>query len=444
MRAALHGLTTRGRCFAAAGLALALCALAFGEQDLLRVGVFVLALPLIAATVLSRTRYRVACSRILDPGRISAGRPARVVLRLENLSRLPTGVLLVEDTLPYVLGGRPRFVLDRVEPLGMREVSYGVRSDVRGRYAIGPLTVRLTDPFGFCELSRSFRAVDHLVVTPVVTPLPSQRLGGDRVGGGESTARIVAAAGEDDVATREYRVGDDLRRVHWRSTAHAGELMVRREEQPWQSSATVFLDSRLCAHRGDGPGSSFEWGVSAAASIGVHLVRHRYAVRLLTETGSELRGVGGVSDVGGGSFEGLLLDALATAQQSRIDELGPAISGLHRTGEGVLVAVLGMLDAEDAATLSRLRRGSTACVAVLIDAAGWTSMAPQMRAEAADRFDASAAVLRTAGWRVLPISFGTTLPAMWQLAGSAGADPPVARRQSAYAAAAPGSDPEPS
>src|SRR4051794_29152807 len=162
--------------------------------------------------IVLRTRYRIACTRVLDPARVAAGRPARVVLRLENLSRLPTGVLLVEDALPYVLGGRPRFVLDRVEPQGIREVAYTVRSDMRGRYTIGPLSVRLTDPFGFCELTRSFRAVDHLVVTPVVTPLPTLRLGADRSGGGDSRARAVAVAGQDDVATREYRQGDDLRR----------------------------------------------------------------------------------------------------------------------------------------------------------------------------------------------------------------------------------------
>ena len=438
MRAALSGLTTRGRCFLAAGIALTVCGLALGERDLLRVGVFVGALPVIAAVFVSRTRYRVACSRTLDPVRIEAGRQARVVLRLDNLSRLPTGVLLVEDTLPYVLGGRPRFVLDRVEPQGTREVTYNVRSDVRGRYPIGPLSVRLTDPFGFCELSRAFQAVDNLVVTPVVSTLPQVRLGGDRAGGGESTARAVAAAGEDDVATREYRYGDDLRRVHWRSTAHAGELMMRREEQPWQSRATVLLDTRAQAHRGEGPGSSFEWAVTATASVGVHLIRHRYSVRLLTDTGEERRGTGGVSDVGGGTFEGVLLDTLASVRQSHGAGLEHAVAGLGRAGEGLVVAVLGLLEADDAATLTRLRRGSTACVAVLIDTPGWSSLSPQQRQAASTRFEDSARVLRTAGWRVVPASFGTTLGSVWPMAAAnaAGADEQVPADAFTTAAAA--------
>jgi uncharacterized protein (DUF58 family) len=419
MRAALAGLTTRGRCFLAAGIALTVCGLALAEQDLLRVGVFVAALPLIAAIVVTRTRYRVSCTRILEPSRVEAGRTARVVLQLENISRLPTGVLLVEDTLPYVLGGRPRFVLDRVAPRDTREVAYQVRSDVRGRYPIGPLTVRLTDPFGFCELSRAFRAVDQLVVTPVVSRLPTVRLGGDRAGGGESTARVVAAAGEDDVATREYRYGDDLRRVHWRSTAHVGELMVRREEQPWQSRATVLLDTRAEAHRGDGPSSSFEWSVAAAASIGVHLVRQRYSVRLVTDTGAEQRSAGVVSAEAGAPFEAILLDTLAGVRASHSSGLDSATAGLSRSGEGLVVAVLGALEADDATTLARLRRGSTACVAVLIDTPGWTSLSPQQRATATGRFDASARVLRGAGWRVVPVEHGANIASVWPLAALA-------------------------
>jgi uncharacterized protein (DUF58 family) len=139
MRAALSGLTTRGRCLLAAGGALAVSAVLLGQRDLLRVAVFLLALPLAAVVIVARTRYRLACSRQLDPPRVEAGRPSAVRLRLDNVSRLPSGVLLMEDALPYVLGGRPRFVLDRVEPKGVREVSYPVRADVRGRYRVGPL-----------------------------------------------------------------------------------------------------------------------------------------------------------------------------------------------------------------------------------------------------------------------------------------------------------------
>src|SRR5690606_33189547 len=107
-------------------------------------------------------------------------------------------------------------------------------------------------------------------------------LAGEYVGSGDSRARSVAVHGEDDVATREYRNGDDLRRVHWRSTARVGELMVRREEQPWESRATIVLDTRRHGHHGEGPTSSFEWAVSAAGSVALHLRRSGYRIRLVT------------------------------------------------------------------------------------------------------------------------------------------------------------------
>jgi uncharacterized protein (DUF58 family) len=110
-----------------------------------------------------------------------------------------------------------------------------------------PRLLRLTDPFGMCELQRSFSARDTLVVTPPVQHLPVVALSGEWTGSGESRARSVASAGEDDAATREYHQGDDLRRVHWRSTARLGQLMVRREEQAWDPSASIVLDSRWIA-----------------------------------------------------------------------------------------------------------------------------------------------------------------------------------------------------
>ena len=129
------------------------------------------------------------------------------------------------------------------------------------------MKVRLSDPFGLVELDRTFQTTSSLVVTPRVVPLPVVPLSGAWTGSGDNRPRAFASGSAEDVTVREYRRGDDLRRVHWRSSAHAGELMVRREEQPWQSRATLFLDNRKIAHRGSGAASSLEHAVSAAASI---------------------------------------------------------------------------------------------------------------------------------------------------------------------------------
>jgi len=409
LRPALQGLTTRGRSFLAAGAAAAVCAVVLGQRDLLRVAVLLVALPLGCAVVLGRSRYRLALTRTITPQRVVAGSTARVRLELENLTRLSTRVLLAEDRVPYSLGASPRFVLARL-PGGRRAaVTYSLRSEVRGRYAVGPLRLRLADPFGMCELTRSFTATDPLVVVPRTWPLSAVQAGGQWAGSGESLARSAAASGEDDIATREYRYGDDLRRVHWRSTARRGELMVRRDEQPRQMRATVLLDARREAHRGDGPASSFEWAVSAAASAAVHLAGQRYGVRLLLDD-SAPRWTGPYSGEGAGE----LLDELAVATWSPAPVLRSAVTALTRTGgDGLVVAVLGEVDEDDVTPLARLGRQGARGIAVLLRTAEWTPL-PARRAAEIDAARARAtAVLRSGGWSVVDAGPQETIQDVW-------------------------------
>lgn len=197
MRSALSTLTTRGRAFLSAGVTSAGCAVLLGQRDLLRVGVLLVLLPLITALFANRSRYLLASSRDITPARIQVGQTATVTIRLDNPGRVPTGLMLLEDSVPYVLGSRPRFVLDQLRPRWHREMSYSIRSEVRGRYHVGPLTVRLSDPFGLVELTRAFTSETGLVVTPVVVPLPRVKLSGDWSGTGENRPRAFAAAGTE-------------------------------------------------------------------------------------------------------------------------------------------------------------------------------------------------------------------------------------------------------
>ncbi|GAB2708525.1 DUF58 domain-containing protein [Kitasatospora kifunensis] len=415
-RAGLRGLTTRGRSFLAAGLTAVACSYLLGQSALLRVGVLLAALPLAAALLMLRTRYRVASGRRLTPHRATAGQEARVHLRVDNVSRTPTGLLMLEDKVPYVLGPRPRFVLDRVEPRGYREVSYRVRSDLRGRYPLGPLQLRLSDPFGMCELTRAFTASDTLTVVPLVQALPTVRLSGEWAGYGDSTSRAVALAGDDDTVPREYRHGDDLRRVHWKSTAKYGELMVRREEQPLRARATVLLDTREIGHRGSGPASSFEWAVSCAASVGNHLMERGYQTRLLTDSGIQ---VPEISTGGSGSVSesvALLLDSLAMMEHSHGSGLARAEEVLRLGGEGLLVAILGALEDEQVAELGRLRRRAGAAIAFVLDTGTWAGLRQLFPESQADENDRQLRLLREAGWTVLPVRAGDSVPELWRLA----------------------------
>ncbi|THA35757.1 DUF58 domain-containing protein [Streptomyces sp. A1277] len=422
VRAALGGLTTRGRSFLAAGIAAAICAYALGQGDLLRVGLLLAVLPLVCVTVLHRTRYRVAGTRRLSPSRVPAGSEARVHLRMDNISRLPTGLLMLQDRVPYVLGPRPRFVLDRVEAGGRREVSYRVRSDLRGRYPLGPLQLRLSDPFGMCELTRSFSAYDTLVVVPRTEVLPPVRLAGETSGYGEGRQRSLALAGEDDVIPRGYRYGDDLRRVHWRSTARYGELMVRREEQPQRARCTVLLDTRRTAYRGTGPDSAFEWAVSGAASTLVHMLERGFAVRLLTDAGDAVPGEGGGGFAGAtqdtADSAALMMDTLAVVEHSDGGGLTHAYDVLRGGDEGLLIAFLGDLDEEQAAVAARIRQRSGGGVAFVLDGDAWVSgTSPATRAASEQRVRP----LCEAGWTVVPVEPGAELTALWQQAGRHGA-----------------------
>jgi uncharacterized protein (DUF58 family) len=390
-------LTTRGKSFVAAGGAAMVCGLAIPEPDLVRVGALLVILPFVAALVARRSRYRLSCSRRLDPPRVPAGQPTTVTARVENVSRLRTSVLLAEDIVPYTLGSRPRFVLDEIEPGGHRELSYQIQSDARGKFAVGPLRIRVADAFGLVEISRSFSTTSTLVVTPKIVPLPGATAQSSWLGEGDGGMRTISATGEDDAAPRQYRDGDGLRRVHWRSTARYGELMVRREEHQWRNSASVFLDSRRLSHSGSGPSATFEFAVSAAASIGAHLAGEGFRARLITEAGEIAPR---------GTFHDTLLDMLAVITPSRDVSFGTGASALTAAG-GQLIAVLGRLSDEDAGQLAASRRGNAPAMAVLLAVSGWST------GEVLEDTARTAEILSAAGWRVAVATASTPLAAAW-------------------------------
>lgn len=390
MRRLLAGLTVRGRSFVAAGAAAAICGLIIPETDLLRIGCLLMALPLLSAAGAGRARYRLSCERRLTPPRLPAGQSAEQSVRLVNVSRLRTGLLLCEDTVPYALGSRPRFVLQGIGGGGSREFRYQLGSDSRGKYTIGPLQVRVADSFGLVSITRAFNSTSTLTVTPRIIQLTRPPLGGNWLGDSEHGKRSIAASGEDDVAPRAYRTGDGLHRVHWRSTARHGELMVRREEQYWRNTASLFLDTRRSSYAGP----LFELAVTAAASIGVHLAGEGFDARFVTDSGEVPRQ---------GAFRDTLLDTLAVIRPSRKDSVGPGIQALSTTG-GQIVAVLGRLTDGEARELAAARRGGAPGLALLLLPADreWTA-----------RGAACAQIMAGAGWRVAIVPDAARLAAAW-------------------------------
>jgi uncharacterized protein (DUF58 family) len=404
-------LTSRGRALVAAGTTSAACGLLFGMDDLIRVGVLLVVLPLVAAAATSRGReHRLGLSRLVSPRRVPAGHSSLVRLTLTNDGSGATGLLLLEEEVPADLGARPQFVVDRMGQGRRRTVEYTVNADRRGRFQLGPVAVGLTDPFGLVRLRRTFSSTTSLVVTPRVVDLPAIPVGGGWTGTGDNRPRAFAGGSAEDVTVRDYRLGDELRRIHWRATAHAGQLMVRREEQPWQSRATLLLDNRAPTHAGAGAASSLEYAVSAAASIATHLVSRGFRVRLVTAIGGG--GDLGWHEAGTHADVGPLLEQLAVLSAVPRTSFDLEWAGEERQS-GLIVAVLGATTAADGPALARARRSGATAFAVAVNVREWASPG-----EAAHfRRGPDLPMLAHLGWQVALAGRNDPLSAVWEQLG---------------------------
>lgn len=410
-----YGFTTRATCLIAAGATALLCGLVLGEVDLTRAGVLALAVPLLAAVVVHRSNVQISNRRRVEPAHASSGDEVIVQLTITNRSRLRSGALMLEDHLPAQLPGQARFVLDGLASRESRVVSYRLPHLQRGHYRTGPLRVRLTDPFHLVDLRRAFTATSEFTIRPIVEALPpvSPPLSHDI--GDNSGSHSIGTHGADDASTREYRTGDALRKIHWRSSARTGTLMVRQEERPWQGQATVVLDLRENAHVDAGPDSagvderdrsSLEWAVSAAASIGSHLMSSGRVMELVDDLSASRR-LRPADPVG-------LLEHLAGVRAARPASLEPARNLIAASArETALIAVLGEVDPASLRVLADCHpRGSaTPAVAFLLDTETWRGQPPS-GPEA--QCHAAARVLRAAGWRVSVVCHGSTVARVWQ------------------------------
>jgi len=412
-RQVLAPLTRRGHALLWSGTALAVVALLFGQRDLVRVGIFLVTLVLLSLVVMSRIKFRLSITRGVTSSRIPVNETTSSALRLHNVARISSGLLLVEDSIPWELGRSQRVVVDQLPPNQWREVSCTLYGTTRGRYTVGPTSITLVDPFGLCRTTRHFSATDTVTVVPTTIALPTMPLHGDWSGVGESRARAIASTGDDDVIPREYRIGDDLRRVHWKSTARSGELMVRREEQPWRNRVTIVLDTRDRAHRGSGPDSSFEWAVTATASMGKHLLERGFGVRIIDIFGTPLVSAAQATEtLSGSEAVGALLDLLATAEldDGRTDIASQSLTP-EAFSDGVLIAILGDVDLKDAETIAALRPRRGTAMAIILDTSTWAGRSQIPDDAGTSR---SAALFNVHGWRTCICGIDSQLADSWR------------------------------
>ena len=324
--------TSRG--WAAVGVSGALLVLwaAFGEIELLATAVFLLLAVGGGIMFVRLVAPRLELARKIYPSPVHEGE--QVTVEVETLAARATRNLSLEDTVHGL--GAVRFTAAHTTP-GQRLVArYEVYCRARGIYQVGPAEASVADPFALTERRASIGAVDRLTVYPQVEPLqgfPAVRGLDPAVQSSRPT--FVPHGGEDFFTLREYVIGDDLRKVHWPSSAKRDELMIKQLEVPWQARALVLLDQRAECYP---TSEAFEHAVRGAASVVSHLYSGGFSPELWTAE----RAPGLRSD----SRYTQAMEMLATVQVVNHFDLQRTVTRLRRSGVGggALVVVTGAPD----------------------------------------------------------------------------------------------------
>ncbi|HVL82039.1 MAG TPA: DUF58 domain-containing protein, partial [Actinomycetota bacterium] len=230
-------------------------------------------------------RGTVTVQRRVSPLRAPAGTEVRVDLTLTSEGSIGSSPLLVNEALPDVLGDDIRLTVD---PGGRtRSVAYVFKPKLRGRYDLGPLELVNTDPFGAIVRTKPLEGTAPLIVYPSYEHLGGIPTGVQRLGAVRHSPRL--GQGDEFYSLRPYETGDDLRRVHWTSSAKLGELVVRQDELLGEPRAIVIVDTCASKHRGEGAEASIEAAVSACASVGVLALEKRIRLRVFSSDGPLVR-----------------------------------------------------------------------------------------------------------------------------------------------------------
>ncbi len=157
--------------------------------------------------------------------------------------------------------------------------TFRVRMPRRGICVVGDLRIETTDPFGLARRTVAGPTATRITVLPRIAEIapPEFRVEAES----HATAPPSNSFGTEFASLREYTRGDDLRKVHWRTSARRDELVVRRDSEPVRPGCTVVLDVRGGVHQA----ATFERAVSAAASILVGASKASRPSRLCTTAG---------------------------------------------------------------------------------------------------------------------------------------------------------------
>ena len=346
---------------------------------------------------------RLAVTRRAEPDRVSRDEPCQVELTARNASRLRVATMVAVDPCGPSLVPVP---LVRLRPGHDSIVSYPVPTRRRGVVTLGPLRVVRRDPLGLIEVTRSHGEPDRVWVYPTAYPLAAVPAGVARSLDGR-VDRVPHGSITFDTL-REYVIGDELRHVHWRTTARIGTLMVREHVDTSLPRLVVLLDDRAAAYpplAPDGVVADFESACEAAASIVLAALRADLAVSLHLVTGQAVAASSG-RQADARPYLDLLAEVTPTTRAVGPDALAAATARLrHQRGGDCLIYLTGPGKPDDLAEVGALRGAYPVLVAGTLGAT-----------EPAGTADSGAPVL--AGVVVLPAVDGAAFAAAWDGVGA--------------------------
>lgn len=335
-------LTRNGIEFAVASVALAIAGAVLDFSELVVLAVAIgLAVALAGLWLLARPRVDI---RRTVPHRVAEGEPAFGVVHVVNTGRRRCPPLVATEHLST--GAQP-VPVPSLAAGEEHHARYPLPTARRGRYDVGPMRTSHTDPFRLVSQAAEAVPATTLYVRPRIHRVPCLPTGRTQ----ETEGRTSAAAPTGGVAfhsLRPYEPGDDVRLVHWRSTARLGTLMVRHTVVTHQPRLLVVLDTSAEPYDDE----SFEDAVRVTASLVAAGADQRFPVRLRTSGGLNAR-----VDVDGRGLEELM-DALATIERGDDDPGLDALATMVRRREpGLSLGVVtGLPAVERAEVVGRVRR----------------------------------------------------------------------------------------
>lgn len=159
---------------------------------------------------------------------------------------------------------------------------YRLRCQERGFHRFGPVRLHSSDPFGWLECEVTVPALESLVVYPLIAPLEALGLSSIHPLGEHTTARHLLEDPLRVAGVRDYVMGDDPRRIHWKASAHAGTLRSKVYETPALRRLLLLLDVWNYSEEAKGTDHEIqELTIAVAASLGMWALDEGYMVGLL-------------------------------------------------------------------------------------------------------------------------------------------------------------------